>query len=148
FHPDHENKFAITDALEEVQKYHGGKIDFGWEKYVLNSLRERHEVFGKLIARRDVVHNSRLRFVTAVDSTWKEFCKESRIGKCHVNAYEDMWAELCKLFAQPVDSNTVSVDNEDAQDTEGESKEQPAHDGDVEATDSPGGPLKDPCPYG
>ncbi|KAL2230666.1 UNVERIFIED_CONTAM: hypothetical protein Sindi_1661000 [Sesamum indicum] len=148
FHPDKENTFTITDALAAVHKRHELKIDIRWGKYVVKFLRERHDVFGRLIARRDVVCNTMLRFVTAHDSTWKEFCKESRIGKCYVNAYEDMWDDLCMLFAQLVDSDSALVDNGSPELKEADSKDHFDPNAPVQPCDPVAFVHKDPCPYG
>ncbi|KAL0435114.1 UNVERIFIED_CONTAM: hypothetical protein Sradi_0219300 [Sesamum radiatum] len=60
FRPGRDNKNAISNVVEEVMSRHGGKIDYGWGKYVIKFLRERHDVFSKLVTRRDVVWNKRL----------------------------------------------------------------------------------------
>ncbi|KAL2246107.1 UNVERIFIED_CONTAM: hypothetical protein Sindi_2878900 [Sesamum indicum] len=147
FHPDHENTFAITNALEAVHKCHGIKIDLGWGKYVIKFLCKRHNVFGKLIARQDVICNTRLLFVTALDSTWKEFCKESYIDKCYVNAYEDMWDDLCNMFAQPVDSDSAFVDDVSPDTKEEDAKDQSDHTIAIQPSKPSGVAQKDPCPH-
>ncbi|KAL2243394.1 UNVERIFIED_CONTAM: hypothetical protein Sindi_0457400 [Sesamum indicum] len=148
FHPDKENTFAITDALEAVHKHHDLKIDIRWGKYVVKFLRERYDVFGRLIVCRDVVCNTTLRFITAHDLTWKEFCKESRIGKCYVIAYEDMWDDLCKLFSQPVDSDSASVDNGSPEWKEADSKDHSDRVVPIQPSDPVVVVHKDPCPCG
>ncbi|KAL2235558.1 UNVERIFIED_CONTAM: hypothetical protein Sindi_1288000 [Sesamum indicum] len=123
FHPDKENTLAITDALAAVRKHHELKIDIRWGKYVVKFLRERHDAFGRLIARRDVVCNTTLRFVTAHDSTWKEFCK-------------------------PVDSDSASVDNGSSESKEADSKDHFDPIVPIQLSDPVAIVHKDPCPYG
>ncbi|KAK4434331.1 hypothetical protein Salat_0595900 [Sesamum alatum] len=43
--------------------------------------------------------NKNLRFVIAENRIWKTTCKEKKMSKCHINAYDDMWEELCVVFS-------------------------------------------------
>ncbi|KAK4438812.1 hypothetical protein Salat_0215800 [Sesamum alatum] len=66
--------------------------------------RENHHAIN--CALRDVnkthdTKNQNLGFVTAVDSVWREFCREKKLARCYVNAYEDLLEELCMLFEAP-----------------------------------------------
>ncbi|KAL2226336.1 UNVERIFIED_CONTAM: hypothetical protein Sindi_1992300 [Sesamum indicum] len=117
FHSNPENKFAISDSLDEVVKCHDGKIDFGWEKYVLKFLRERHDVF-------------RIAY-------WK----------CYVNTYEDMLEELCQLFAQPVDSYLGTVGEPESELNEVKSEKGPDAPALVETTKVSREVPNDPCPF-
>ncbi|KAL2248268.1 UNVERIFIED_CONTAM: hypothetical protein Sindi_2679100 [Sesamum indicum] len=73
---------------------------------------------------------------------------ESRIGKCYVNAYKDRWDDLCKLFAQPVDSDSATLDNTSTETGEGDLKEPSDPTVSIEPSNPVGVAQKDPCPYG
>ncbi|KAL0287045.1 UNVERIFIED_CONTAM: hypothetical protein Sangu_2709800, partial [Sesamum angustifolium] len=36
-----------------------------------------------------------------------------RIHKCYINMYEDLWEELCTLFAAPIDEDEPSAKEPD-----------------------------------
>ncbi|KAL0383227.1 UNVERIFIED_CONTAM: hypothetical protein Scaly_0610000 [Sesamum calycinum] len=88
---------VVLEAVEEVMKRHGGKVNYGWGKYMLKFLCERYDVFSKLVSRSEVVWNKRLKF-------------ESRIGKYYVNTYKDLWVELCQLFAESDDFDSRTLE--------------------------------------
>ncbi|KAK4413721.1 hypothetical protein Salat_2784900 [Sesamum alatum] len=107
---------TFFDALLEHARM--GQFRVGREnRHAINcALRDVNTKHTKL--RPDVVWNRNLHFLTAVDSVWREICREKKLARCYVNAYEDLLEELCMLFSVP-------VENEEAPPTEVLTKDVP-----------------------
>ncbi|KAK4428757.1 hypothetical protein Salat_1175600 [Sesamum alatum] len=99
-----ENRHAINCALRDVNKTHDTKVTYPLACSRVTKLHERLTVFMWVINRPNVVWNQNLRFVTAVDSVWREICREKKLARYYVNAYEDLLEELCMLFGVPVEN--------------------------------------------
>ncbi|KAK4428808.1 hypothetical protein Salat_1180700 [Sesamum alatum] len=95
---------AINCALRNVNKTNDTKVTYPLACSRVTKLHERLTVFMWVINRPDVVWNRNLRFVTAVDSVWRKICRENKLARCYVNAYEDLLEELCMLFGVPVEN--------------------------------------------
>ncbi|KAL0378976.1 UNVERIFIED_CONTAM: hypothetical protein Sradi_3203100 [Sesamum radiatum] len=40
---------------------------------------------------------------------WEDVCCEKKFARCYINAYEDMFEDLCVLFGEPVPNEEVVV---------------------------------------
>ncbi|KAK4413494.1 hypothetical protein Salat_2762000 [Sesamum alatum] len=82
----------------DVNRKHHSKIDYTWAKSCVATLKERYDIFMWVVAQPNVVWNQNLRFLVAKDRTWKALCQERKKAKWYINAYEDMYEELCEIF--------------------------------------------------
>ncbi|KAK4427125.1 hypothetical protein Salat_1481400 [Sesamum alatum] len=103
FRVGRENHQAIQSALRDVNKAHDANVTYPWAVTRVQKLHQRLQCFLWVVNMADVVWNRNLRFVTAVDSVWREICRENKLTRCYVNAYEELLEELCMLFGQPVE---------------------------------------------
>ncbi|KAK4425442.1 hypothetical protein Salat_1738200 [Sesamum alatum] len=113
--PDGKNIHAVMCALYDVNKKHGSKVTFEWAQTRVARLRERYDIFRWVVNNEGVVFNQRLGFVAANDQVWKRICRENKRARCYINAYEDLWEELSRLFdpANYADNDVIDADRFD-----------------------------------
>ncbi|KAL2228362.1 UNVERIFIED_CONTAM: hypothetical protein Sindi_1815900 [Sesamum indicum] len=105
---EHAKKWIFFYSIHEVVKRHGGKINYAWGNYVLKFLRERHDIFCKLVSCRDVVWNKHLRFVTALAAAWKEFAKDVKSEEFKATAVVETSKPRGKVDTNPFPCGYVS----------------------------------------
>ncbi|KAK4419514.1 hypothetical protein Salat_2364300 [Sesamum alatum] len=98
FRSGRRNKDALDFAIGEVNHVHGSRVAESWGEIRIVSLRDRYIVFTWLINLDEVICNRNLRYVIAPDHVWKRVCKEKKLAKCYINAFEDLYNELCLVF--------------------------------------------------
>ncbi|KAK4435763.1 hypothetical protein Salat_0739800 [Sesamum alatum] len=101
FRPERLNIHATMCALYDVNKKYKTKITYEWAQTRVASLRERYQLFRWVVNSEGVTWNNRLGFVTAPDHVWRRLRRQNRKARCYVNAYEDLWPQLCVLFERP-----------------------------------------------
>ncbi|KAK4438174.1 hypothetical protein Salat_0151600 [Sesamum alatum] len=95
FRSGRRNRDALDFAISEVNRVHGSRVAESWGEIRIVSLRDRYIVFTWLINLDKVICNRNLRYVIAPDHVWK---REKKLAKCYINAFEDLYNELCMLF--------------------------------------------------
>ncbi|KAK4412865.1 hypothetical protein Salat_2933700 [Sesamum alatum] len=85
-------------ALYDVNKHYETKVTYEWAQTRVARLRERYDIFRWVINTEGVIWNHRLGFVTATDEIWRCLCWENKRAKCYINAYDELWDELSRLF--------------------------------------------------
>ncbi|KAK4415945.1 hypothetical protein Salat_2701900 [Sesamum alatum] len=98
FRSGRRNRDALDFAIGEVNRVHGSRVAESWGEIRIVSLRDRYIVSTWLINLDEVICNRNLRYVIAPDHVWKRVCKEKKLAKCYINAFEDLYNALCVLF--------------------------------------------------
>ncbi|KAK4433246.1 hypothetical protein Salat_1086900 [Sesamum alatum] len=87
FRPERPNIHAVMCALYDINKKYKTKITYEWVQTRVVSLRERYQLF---------------RWVVNLEGNFSYLTiLQNRKARCYVNAYEDLWPQLCVLFERP-----------------------------------------------
>ncbi|KAL2235352.1 UNVERIFIED_CONTAM: hypothetical protein Sindi_1267400 [Sesamum indicum] len=108
---------AVHLAIYVVNKAFTPRITYSWGYSRFDKLRERFYTFQWVENHPGVVWNHDERKLTIEDGMWDQICKEKKLARCNINAYEPLWDELCELFDDDENKTIwINDDEEDADD--------------------------------